>query len=172
LGWALGITAILTAKPNGTWLATGVSIAVAGELLRVWAAGHLNKDRVLAMTGPYRWTRNPLYFGTLFVGVGFALATGRALWVLVVVALFVSIYAPVMKREARRLTAAFPGYEDYAARVPLFWPRRRHLDSGTGSAKPERVSFSWERVSRNREHITVLGVVAVIAILTAKLYGG
>jgi protein-S-isoprenylcysteine O-methyltransferase Ste14 len=161
-GWALGLLAIWLAEPKALYLLSGVLIAVAGESLRLWASGYLEKDRALATEGPYAWTRNPLYLGSLLVGLGFTLATGRPLFVLVLAALFAVIYLPVMKREAARLEAAFPGvYSSYASRVPLLFPRWPR-EPGGGKA------FSWAQVWRNREPRTVAGLVLVAAILWAK----
>jgi protein-S-isoprenylcysteine O-methyltransferase Ste14 len=163
VGWLLGLLALWLAAPTGGYLIAGVVVAGAGEALRLWASGYLEKDRRLATGGPYAWTRNPLYLGSLLVGVGFTLATGRLLLLILLVALFGAIYFPVMKREAARLEAAFPvDYSRYSSRVPLLVPRipREHSESGG--------SFSWNQVWANREPVTVAGLVAVVAILWAK----
>ena len=162
VGWLLGVLAIWLAKPTVSYLIAGVLIAVVGESIRLWASGYLEKDRKLATEGPYAWTRNPLYLGSLLVGLGFTLATGRPLFLILLAVLFAAIYLPVMKREAARLEVAFPGiYPGYASRVPLLiprWPR----DPGEGK------EFSWNQVWKNREPRTVVGVIAVAAILWAK----
>jgi protein-S-isoprenylcysteine O-methyltransferase Ste14 len=163
VGWLLGLLALWLAEPTGGYLLAGVSLAAFGEALRLWASGYLDKDRRLATGGPYAWTRNPLYLGSLFVGLGFTLATGRMFLLFALVALFAAVYFPVMKREAARLEAAFPGdYSLYASRVPLLVPRVPRRDSARGS------SFSWNQVWVNREPVTVVGLVLVVAILWAK----
>lgn len=168
-GWALGLLAVVTAQPTPECFAVGLGVAGAGELVRIWAAGYLVKNRVLTTAGPYTRTRNPLYFGTLFVGSGFALATGRVVWVVVFLVLFVAVYVPVMGREATRLSGAFPSYREYASRVPLFLPR-----PGAALPRGQRgpASFSWERLKANREHLTVLGWLAVAALLGLRLWTG
>ncbi len=134
-----------------------------GEVLRLWASGYLEKDRRLATAGPYAWTRNPLYLGSFFVGVGFTLATGRIVLLFLLVALFAAVYVPVMKREATKLAAAFPGdYSLYAARVPLVIPRAPREQGAPGA------SFRWGRVWVNREPVTVIGLVLAVVILWAK----
>ncbi len=100
VGWLLGLLALWMAEPTGIYLVAGIVVALMGEALRLWASGYLEKDRRLATEGPYAWTRNPLYLGSLIVGLGFTLATGRLLFLLLLVALFVAVYLPVMKREA------------------------------------------------------------------------
>ena len=163
IGWLIGLLALWLAEPTGGYLLVGVLVAAIGEALRLWASGYLEKDRRLATGGPYAWTRNPLYLGSLFVGLGFTLATGRMFLLFVLVALFAAIYFPVMKREAARLEAAFPGdYSLYASRVPLLLPRVPR----EGDARES--SFSWSQVWVNREPVTVLGVFLVVVILWAK----
>jgi protein-S-isoprenylcysteine O-methyltransferase Ste14 len=163
LGWVLGLVAIFLAEPTRTYLILGVGVAAAGEMLRLWASGHLDKDRQLATGGPYAWTRNPLYLGNLLVGLGFVAATGRFLLLPLLALLFVAIYVPVMKREEGRLLAAFPiEYPGYASAVPLLVPRIPRRTDGETNA------FSWSRVWRNREPVTVLGMVLVIAALWGK----
>lgn len=163
VGWLLGLLALWVARPRGEYLLVGVVVAAVGEGLRLWASGYLEKDRKLATAGPYAWTRNPLYLGSLFVGAGFALATGRLVGLVALIVLFAAIYFPVMKREAKRLAVAFPDdYSRYASRVPLLVPRIPRRDwSPSGS-------FSWGRVVANREPTTVVGLVLVVAILWGK----
>lgn len=163
LGWLMGLLAIWVAEPTGGYLLTGVLVAAVGESLRLWASGFLTKDRRLTMAGPYAWTRNPLYLGSFLVGLGFTLATGKMVLLLLLVALFAVVYFPVMKREAARLEAAFPAdYSFYASRVPLLVPRLRREDGARGAR------FSWRQVWVNREPKTVLGLVLVVLILWAK----
>ena len=55
-------------SPTLMSLATGGAIALAGEAVRVWAAGHVEKSREVTRSGPYRWTRHPLYLGSSIIG--------------------------------------------------------------------------------------------------------
>jgi protein-S-isoprenylcysteine O-methyltransferase Ste14 len=163
VGWLLGLLALWLAEPTSGYLIAGVVVAWMGEALRLWASGYLEKDRRLATRGPYAWTRNPLYLGSLLMGLGFALATGRLFLLLVLLVLFFVVYFPVMKREAACLEAAFPGdYSTYASRVPLLVPRVPRKDD------LREGGFSFHRVMENREPKTVLGLVLVVAILWAK----
>lgn len=141
-------------------------MAALGEALRLWASGHLEKNERLTTSGPYAWTRNPLYLGSFLLGLGFSIASRRVLFLPVLLALFAFVYRPVMKREASRLARAYPeAYQAYAARVPLFVPRR----PGKGSDDEGPGGFSWDRVTRNREHVTLAGLLIVVAVLLAKL---
>ena len=131
----------------------------------MWAAGHLEKNQRVASGGPYRWTRNPLYLGSLMVGTGFALATGRVVLLVAVAVLYIAVYVPVMRREEAHLGQVFPGdYAAFADRVPLFWPRIPKGDDRALSG------FSVERLRRNREHWTILGWLLVTGFLAWRLW--
>ena len=123
LGFVLGITYLIFARPTPLTLTVGGIIALIGVLIRGWASGHISKNERLATTGPYAHTRNPLYFGSFLIAAGFAVAVHWAL-LLLVVAFFALIYAPTMQRERANIAGRFPeAYEVYAANVPAFVPR-------------------------------------------------
>ncbi|MGH9903121.1 MAG: methyltransferase family protein, partial [Pyrinomonadaceae bacterium] len=125
MGFLCGAIFIALARPAPAPLAIGGGVALLGLLLRAWAAGHIRKNAALAVSGPYAHTRNPLYFGSFFLGLGFTVAAGRPLLLGgLFAALFLGIYLPVMRVEAATLTELFgDSYERYAAAVPLFFPR-------------------------------------------------
>ncbi len=96
---------------------------VPGLLIRALASGHVRKNEALATTGPYAYTRNPLYLGSLLIGIGFAVAA-RSWWVgAVLVVMFFAIYVPVIRGEERFLREKFPEFDEYAQRVPRMIPR-------------------------------------------------
>ena len=140
----------------------GGSVALLGLAIRAWATGHLRKNDCLAVSGPYSLTRNPLYFGSFLIGVGFSLA-GRDPTILVVfLVCFAVLYGPVMQREIDTLKRLFAEqYASYQESVPLFFPRLR---LPTGSA-----DFSFERYMRNHEYQALLGFLAALAVLVAKI---
>jgi hypothetical protein len=162
-------------------LAGGV-IAAVGLVLRALAAGHLVKNQTLAMSGPYAYTRHPLYLGSALVGAGFALAGGS--WVLgaAFVVLFPAIYWPVMRREEEFLRRQFgETYERYAQQVPLFIPRWRRaglgrtsqaapLDRGAAFPRASRGgAFQWKQYWKNREYEAFLGFLAAMIFLAFKI---
>ncbi len=123
LGFLFGIAYLIWAKPTPVTLPVGAVIAFAGVLIRGWAAGHIIKNRRLAVTGPYAHTRNPLYFGSFLIGAGFAVAAHWSL-LFVVVAFWLLVYAPTMERERVNIRERFPdAYDRYSANVPAFVPR-------------------------------------------------
>jgi protein-S-isoprenylcysteine O-methyltransferase Ste14 len=170
-GYPVAILYLLLATPTPDWIALGGGIAALGLIIRAIAAGHLRKDRELATTGPYARTRNPLYLGSLFLAIGFAIA-GHSWWagglVLVYFAVF---YYAVMRNEQRDLQARFGViYDQYAARVPLFLPN--FFDSGHVSpadVAPEQ-AFSWAQYRRNREYKALIGTIAGLAVIWLRMW--
>jgi protein-S-isoprenylcysteine O-methyltransferase Ste14 len=164
-GTLLGILFLFRMHPSTRSLWVGGGIALAGALLRLWAAGHIEKGRVLTQGGPYAFTRNPLYLGSFFMAFGIIIA-GQGYWLLLAFASFFAIfYYPVMKAEEEEL---FNGYgaefTAYTRRVPMFFPAFR--SAGYASS-----SFLWSRVIRNREHRTLTGLVfALILLVGIKLF--
>lgn len=134
--------------PTWTSLAIGLPVSIVGLALRAWAAGHLEKNRALAESGPYAHVRNPLYIGTLAVAAGFVLASRQ--WVLgaLFAAVFLLIYLPVVELEEQHLRSIFPEYADYARRVPRLFPRISK--AGTGR-------FQWSVYKRNQEYQALAG---------------
>ncbi|HEX5411454.1 MAG TPA: methyltransferase [Terriglobia bacterium] len=161
-GFALGIAFVVFAQPTLPLLIAGSLLALAGVGIRAYAAGHLEKDQCLATGGPYAYTRNPLYLGSLLIGLGLVVAGAQ--WVLGVVFLFffLVVYGPVMRREERNLRRHFgEEFDNYSAAVPLFFPSRRRLNlSGT--------KFEWKRYRRNREYEAALGYLGGVIFLLVK----
>jgi len=163
LGFLLGVAYVFFSRPTVKLVLAGGGVAALGVALRVYAAGHLYKNRSLAVSGPYAWTRNPLYLGSSLMGVGFALAGGNGYLALAFVTLFVAIYWPVVRREEQYLRREFSeNYDRYAQRVPLFFPR---FSRGEDGAK-----FQWSQYRKNREYRALLGYVAMLIFLAFKMW--
>jgi protein-S-isoprenylcysteine O-methyltransferase Ste14 len=159
-GFVMVAAFLWLSEPTWTSLAIGLPVAALGLALRAWAAGHLEKNRALAESGPYAYVRNPLYIGTLAVAAGFVLASRQ--WVLGVLfaAVFVLIYLPVVELEEQHLRALFPEYAEYARRVPRLWPRLMG-----NSSKP----FSFATYLRNQEYQALAGFLIGVAVLIWKV---
>jgi hypothetical protein len=124
LGFLLGALYLAFAHPEPLPLAVGGSIALLGVFVRGWASGHIRKNEQLAISGPYAYTRNPLYFGSFLIASGFAIAAHWSL-LLLVIAFFVLVYAPKIEAERVNILGRFPtDYPNYAKNVPAFFPRR------------------------------------------------
>ena len=162
LGFLFAAIFLYFATPQMTSLLGGGAIAVAGLLVRAWASGHIRKNKTLAVSGPYAYTRNPLYLGSFILGVGFTIASGVWWLGLVFILLFLGIYLPVMRVEAGELTDIFgEEYGKYAARVPLFFPRLR-------ASEKSETNFDLSLYMRYREYQATLGFVFAWSILLAK----
>jgi protein-S-isoprenylcysteine O-methyltransferase Ste14 len=159
-GFALIAAFLYLGSPSTRSLAIGVPLAFAGLLLRGWAAGHLDKNRKLAVSGPYAYLRNPLYVGTLIVALGFVIASRRWELGLIFAAVFGGVYLPVIELEEQHLRKLFPSYADYATRVPMLVPRLRHAPN------PRR--FSARQYMVNEEYQAALGFLAGVAVLVWK----
>ncbi|GBC78142.1 hypothetical protein HRbin08_01628 [bacterium HR08] len=164
LSLGLGVIFLLEAQPTVASVLWGAALALPGLGLRAWASRHLRKDHVLTTTGPYAYTRNPLYLGSLLLGVAFALAC-RSSWLLVCFLVFFAVvYVPTMILEAEHLRALFgAAFEAYERQVPLFFPRlgRRFALSQEGSGQ-------WSVYVRNREYRVLLGYVLILVLLLVK----
>jgi protein-S-isoprenylcysteine O-methyltransferase Ste14 len=169
LGFAMGVAFVILSQPTLPLLVTGGGIALLGLLLRALAAGYLEKGRSLATGGPYRYTRNPLYLGSFFMGVGFAIAAGSWALGLAFLVFFLLVYWPVMRREEDFLRRQFSeGYDRYAASASLFFPTFVAVFKVGQSFAPEE-KFRWERYRKNREYEAALGYLTGLVFLAVKL---
>jgi protein-S-isoprenylcysteine O-methyltransferase Ste14 len=162
LGFIAAALYIWLARPSWVSIAAGIFPILCGLSLRGFASGHVQKNRELTVSGPYAYTRNPLYLGSLLMAAGFAIAA-RSLWFLILMLLlFFLIYIPVIAGEERYLRTAFPEYDDYARRVPRFLPRLTPYSAVKGQYS---AALYW----KHREYRASLGCTALLAILVAKV---
>jgi protein-S-isoprenylcysteine O-methyltransferase Ste14 len=161
LGFLFAAFFLWRAQPEWWSLAIGSVVALAGVSVRAISSGHVKKNEQLATSGPYAYTRNPLYFGSIVIAAGFALASLRWEIAAVLVIMFAAIYIPVIRGEEQFLSQHFADYSSYCARVPRLLPRLRAGDEG-------RSRFSSELYLQHREYNALLGTLAVIAALVAK----
>jgi len=153
LGFLCGIAVFWFAAPTRTSIAVGLPVALVGEMIRVWAAGHLNKSREVTRSGPYRFVAHPLYLGSSLIGVGLALGSGSAIVVGIVAAYLVVTLTSAITSEERFLREKFGGaYDEYRV--------QRMVDS-------ER-QFSWSRAMANREYRAMAGVAVALLLLVWK----
>jgi protein-S-isoprenylcysteine O-methyltransferase Ste14 len=166
LGFLFAVLYFWLARPTWRSMAEGLLLIVPGLLTRALASGHVRKNESLATSGPYAYTRNPLYLGSLLMGLGFAL-TARSWWVGLALALmFAAIYLPVIRDEEKFLRAKFPEFDEYARRVPKMFPR---LTPHSSSAKEPSAGFSLDLYLKHREYNAVLGAVGIMVALIVKM---
>jgi protein-S-isoprenylcysteine O-methyltransferase Ste14 len=157
LGFFAAALGIVLAQPTWRTWSAGLAVAVVGEGIRLWAAGHLEKGREVTRSGPYRFVGHPLYIGSVVIAGGAALAA-RSLAVAIVVALYMGLtVAAAVRTEEAQLRDAFGStYDDYRA----------------SRAAPMARRFSIERAVRNREHRAIAGLLAGFALLALKIVAG
>jgi protein-S-isoprenylcysteine O-methyltransferase Ste14 len=166
LGFICGLLFIVLSRPYLVTIVCGGIVASSGLLLRAWAAGHIRKNSSLTTSGPYAYTRNPLYLGSFLLGLGFTIASGQPILWIIFAALFIGIYLPVMRVEEKTLAQAFgKEYERYAQVVPLFRPRLTPFKNGSKDG-----GFDKSLYMRYREYRAALGTVIALGILILKAY--
>jgi protein-S-isoprenylcysteine O-methyltransferase Ste14 len=170
LGFALAVLYLWLARPTLRSVAFGIIPILFGLLIRALASGHVRKNETLATSGPYAYTRNPLYLGSLLIGIGFA-AAARSWWIgVALIVMFFAIYLPVIRGEEEFLQARFPEFGEYAGRVPRMFPRmfpRLTPFSAPFTADEGRFSFALYR--QHREYNALLGALALLALLLVKM---
>jgi protein-S-isoprenylcysteine O-methyltransferase Ste14 len=165
LGFLFAAFFLWRARPEWWALGIGSAVALSGVWIRAISSGHVKKNEELATTGPYAYTRNPLYFGSIVIALGFALAALRWEIAMALVFMFAAIYIPVIRGEEQFLSGHFANYSDYCLRVPRLLPR---LTPGPTPDSQRSSGFSRELYLKHREYNALLGTLAVIAALVAK----
>jgi protein-S-isoprenylcysteine O-methyltransferase Ste14 len=164
LGFLAAAVFIVFARPGALTMTFGAILIVVGLGIRAWAAGHIRKAEQLASTGPYAYTRNPLYLGSFVMAVGFTVAAGVWWLGLVFLVLFIGIYRPVMRVEADDMRRIFGSeFEKYERDVPLFIPR-------LPKTKGTDTRFDPELYLRYREYRAAMGSALAMGVLAAKAY--
>lgn len=167
---------VWVSQPTPLLVAIGLVFVVMGEAVRFWAAGHLLKSKELAVSGPYRYTQNPLYLGRFLILTGFCLMAylplppvggivvpANLVVLAVSYAVFFFYYLPRKVRvEGSRLAELHGGaWREYFESVPILFPR----------PKPHGTNLrAWDvsRMKRNREHWMLAGVAAVAVLFVVK----
>lgn len=155
LGFLCAAIAFALARPTPKTLLIGLAIALPGELVRLWASGHIDKGREITTSGPYRFVRHPLYLGSAILGAGFIVAAWNVIVALLVGGYLAVTMAAAIRTEEATLDARFSGaYSDYRA----------------GRVAPAQQPFSWARVAQNREYRAVIGFVLGFGLLALRGY--
>ena len=155
LGFVFGAVVVYLAQPTWRSLAVGAAVALIGQAMRLWAAGHLEKSREVTTSGPYKFTRHPLYVGSSIMALGVAVGC-RSIVVGVLVGLYMAttITAAIRSEEAFLRDRFGDAYDAYAeSRGPRVARR-----------------FSWERAWRNKEYRALTGLILFLAVLAGRAF--
>ncbi|MBN1270880.1 MAG: isoprenylcysteine carboxylmethyltransferase family protein [Candidatus Aminicenantes bacterium] len=163
-GFLLGLIAVILARPEWPFILAGMTVCILGLLLRGWAAGYLRKEKELAVCGPYRFTRNPLYLGNFLLFIAISLAS-RSLWVAGLFLLYLLIFFPVITAyENRRMESLFPeAFTEYRKKVQAFLPTFRPAE------KSKSQEFSWKNFKKNKELRASAGALIFWSALLLKM---
>ena len=161
LGFVCAVLVLWFAEPTGPSLVRGGLVAIAGEALRIWAAGHLNKSREVTSSGPYRWFAHPLYVGSSIMGVGLAIAAG-SLFVTLVIAIYLgTVMTAAIRREEAFLREKFgERYDRYRRGGGVV------ATNASGDASGRR--FSLRQAMANHEHRAIAGLAFAVLLLVLK----
>jgi protein-S-isoprenylcysteine O-methyltransferase Ste14 len=163
LSYPLAIIVLIFARPNPRSILIGALVGGVGLLVRGLAAGHLHKQAVLTVTGPYAHTRNPLYLGSGILTIGAGIAIDSWISAVLLCAYFALFYFIVMRREEGELRSQHgAAFEEYARAVPLFFPRLIAARVGDTST---HATFSVAQYRKNREYRAVVGFLLLLALL-------
>lgn len=162
LGYPLAIAVLFFSKPAPASILLGGLAGAIGLAVRAYAAGYLHKQEVLTVTGPYAYTRNPLYLGSAILALGAGIATRSWISASILIFYFAVFYSMVMKREATELRLRHgASFEAYARAVPLFIPRLTAVKLPGNSAG----SFSFAQYKKNHEWQAAVGFLFLLLVL-------
>ena len=164
MGFLFAAVFLWWARPTGLTLALSLLLVAPGLWLRGYAAGYVRKNAELTTTGPYAYTRNPLYLGSMLIAFGFGAAAGNWYLLLALAALFAAIYIPTIQGEEEYLRAHFAGFDAYAARVPRLLPRLTTAANDGGGGE-----FSRKLYLQHREYNALMGAGAIYFALALRL---
>ncbi len=160
---------LLDAAPLPPAILGSLVLVLPGLWLRGYAAGYVKKNQELTQTGPYAYTRNPLYLGSILIAAGFAVALMSVVFALLLVVGFVLIYVPVIAGEEEFLRANFADYDEYCRRVPRLLPRRFPSATSSSASNASDGKFSFDLYRRHREYRSALGAAVLYASLLVSL---
>lgn len=161
------ILLIVFAKPHSTGTLIGLFLIFLGEMIRIWAAGHLQKNETLTVSGPYSYVKNPLYIGSILITAGFCILADNIYLLAAAFFMFCFHYIPYKKRvEGDRLKKIFGSqYEDYDEKVPEYLPRWT-------SYPHEKVSWQFKCFIENSEEGILLIIIAGILLILSRPFWG
>ena len=166
LGYPLAMAVLFFARPTPRSILYGALIGVMGLAVRAWAAGYLHKQEILTVTGPYAYTRNPLYFGSAILALGAAVASRSWISATILILYFAVFYSIVMKKEENELRPRHrDDFDRYAAAVPLFFPRL--IPARLGGAGGSGGAFSSAQYRKNHEWQAAVGYLLLLVVLVS-----
>ena len=168
MGFVFAAVFLWLARPGWRSMLASLLLVAPGLWLRAYAAGYVKKNAELTTTGPYAYTRNPLYLGSMLIAFGFAAAAASWAILIALAVLFAAIYIPTIQSEETYLREHFAGFDEYARKVPRLLPRLKPAPVG-GVAAADAGAFSWALYRKHREYNALIGAGAIYLALVLKL---
>ncbi len=169
LGFVFAAVFLWLARPTGKTMLLSLMLVVPGAWLRAYAAGYVRKNAELTLTGPYAYTRNPLYLGSMMIAFGFAVAAASWIILITLALLFAAIYLPTIRSEELYLREHFAGFDEYAEKVPRLLPRLTAAEfPANENASGGR--FSGQQWRHHREYNALMGAGAIYLALAVRLF--
>lgn len=165
MGFAFTVLFLFLARPTGRTMLWSLLLVAPGLWLRAYASGYVRKNAELTTSGPYAYTRNPLYLGSMLIAFGFGAASASGWVVGCLAVLFAAIYVPTIQGEEEYLRGRFGGFDRYAAEVPRLLPRLRAAASSQAKG-----GFSRALYLQHREYNSLMGAGAVYLALALRLF--
>jgi len=159
------LLALILAKPSWLSLGVGLSVCGLGLGLRTWACGHLEKDKALTISGPYRFTRNPLYLGNLIIGLSVVIGARSVIVLFYFLFYFLLFYPVIISVEKQKMQQIFPHeYPEFENQVPLFFPSLKP------SLPRNNRRFQWSLYQKNKEIRALWAALIFWSLLTIKMF--
>jgi protein-S-isoprenylcysteine O-methyltransferase Ste14 len=165
MGFVTAVVFLGFARPTLATMAASLVLVLPGLWLRGYASGYVKKNAELTTTGPYGYTRNPLYLGSMLIAFGFGAAAGSWGVILLLAVLFAAIYVPTIRGEEEYLRMHFAGFDAYCAQVPRLLPRMTAAKGMGGAGE-----FSRELYGKHREYNAGMGAGAIYVALALRLW--
>ena len=162
LSYPCAILVLWFARPTPRSILWAAPLGLLGLFVRARAAGHLHKQEVLTVTGPYAYTRNPLYLGSADSNACGGCRRNSWISAAILCAYFALFYSIVMRREEAELRQHHgAAFDEYARAVPLFFPRITPAKLSFAGAG----SFSLAQYKKNHEYQAAIGFLLLLAVL-------
>jgi protein-S-isoprenylcysteine O-methyltransferase Ste14 len=164
LAWIGAFVLILKSHVSDDGFRMGIPFVIVGELIRLWATGYIDKKaKTLSVDGPYSRIRNPLYAGNFLIGLGIVIICQNLFFIPLYIAGFWLLYRGTMRNEEATLEERYgEDYVRYRSRVPRLIPLLSRL---CPLSRERKDSYRWKLLRKNREYVTFVGIVVVLAAL-------
>lgn len=154
--WVFAFLIVFFAKTTNSGFVWGIPVILAGETLRIWAQGTIRKRVQLATSGPYSYTRNPLYLSNFLIGLGFVMILSNIWLILIYMIGFYILYSGTIREEEQFLSGKYGTlYKEYCAHVPRFWPSARAYQQSSDS-------FDWKLAHQHGEEVTFASILLIL----------